>query len=363
MRYSVIIAGGAGTRLWPMSRTSRPKQLLPLVVHGDSRLSLLQVAAARLEGVVPPEGRYVCAAESMRRDILAALPSLADERFLGEPMGRDTVNAVGLTAAVLLRRDPEAVFAVFTADHLIEPQGVFARCIDTGFRLVEADRRRLVTFSIVPTHPATGYGYVERAEPIPGFENAYRAARFVEKPDLETARGYLATGRFGWNSGMFVFSARTVMESLRRFKPDAEAGLSRIAEAWGTPRAKAVLEETYPGLPRISVDFALMEPASRDRELTVCTVPMELSWKDVGSWPSYGETLDPDASGNRSNCPAVHLGSRNVLAVSDDPAHTVATIGLEDVIVVRTADATLVCRGADAERVKEMAGRVGEGLR
>lgn len=362
MRQSVIIAGGSGTRLWPMSRAARPKQLLPLILQDGARLSLLQLAAARLEGVVPPEGRYVCAAESMREAILAAIPTLAPERFLGEPMGRDTVNAVGLAATVLAQRDPEAVFAVFTADHLIEPQGAFARCIDIGFRLVEQDRHRLVTFSIVPTFPATGYGYVERAEPIPGIAGAYRAARFVEKPDRATAEGYLASGRFGWNSGMFVFSARTVLESLRRFKPECAAGLDAIAAEWATSRRAATLARVYPTLPRTSIDFALMEPAAKDPDLAVCTVPMDVRWKDVGSWPSYGETLPPDLQGNRANCPVVHLGSRDVLAVSDDPSHTIATIGLDGVIVVRTRDATLVCRAADAERVKDMAGAAPAGL-
>jgi len=363
MRYSVIIAGGAGTRLWPMSRATRPKQLLPLVLQGDARLSLLQVAAARMEGVVPPQRRYVCAAESMRAEILSALPGMTDDLYLGEPMGRDTLNAVGLAAATLAKRDPDAVFAVLTADHLIEPQDVFARCMDVGFRLVEDERRRLVTFSIVPTHPATGYGYVERGEPVPGFEGAFRAERFVEKPDLERARGYLASGRFGWNSGMFIFSARTVLEALRRFKPESAAGLGEIAEALGSASLRSVLDRIYPTLPRISVDYALMEPAARDPELMVCTVPMDLSWKDVGSWPTYGDTLSADADGNRTNCATLHLDSRGVLAVSDDPSHMIATIGLEEIIVVRTAEATLVCRAKDAERVKEIATRAPERLR
>src|SRR6267142_3885066 len=160
MRHAMIMAGGSGTRLWPMSRKSRPKQLLPFI----GGRSLLEIAASRLEGLVPPQRRLICTNEAFRAAILQALPQFSDEQILGEPVGRDTVNAVGLTAAVLLKADPHAIFAVLTADHLIEPQEEFARKFDLGFRLIEDDPARFVTFSIKPTFPATGYGYVERGE-------------------------------------------------------------------------------------------------------------------------------------------------------------------------------------------------------
>lgn len=360
MRYAMIMAGGAGTRLWPMSRRAKPKQLLPFI-HGRS---LLQIAAERLEGLVPIERRLLCTGEAFRSAIREAMPAFTDEQILGEPMGRDTVNAVGLTAAVLHARDANAVFAVLTADHLIEPQDEFQRCVDIGFRLVEADPSRFVTFSITPTHPATGYGYVERGEPIAGFDGAYRAGRFAEKPDAETARGFLDSGRFNWNSGMFVFSAAKFMEAMKRWLPRNHAGLAAVGEAWGTPARVAVLQSTYPNLDKISVDYGMMEPASREPDfVTVCTVPMRVSWMDVGSWPSYGETLDADEHGNRTNANAVHLDSRNILTVADDPSHTFATIGCENLIIVRTKDATLVCRADQDQRVKDMAGAVQESLR
>lgn len=351
MRNALIMAGGAGTRLWPMSRQERPKQLLPFL----GGRSLLQIAAARLEGVVPPERRLVCAAERYREAIVNSIPSLTNDRYLGEPMGRDTVNAVGFGAAILQKHDPNAVFAVLTADHLIEPQEEFVRRLDLGFRLVEADPSRLVTFAITPTFAATGYGYVEQGDAIPGFEGAYRARRFVEKPDRTTAEQYLAEGGFGWNSGMFVFSAATVMDALSRFKPECHAGLAQIAAAWETPHQREVLERVYPTLPKTSVDYALMEPAARDEELRVCVVPMAVQWMDVGSWPTYGQTLPADADGNRTNTRTAHLNSRNVLAVSDDPDHTIAVIGGSDLIVVRTADVTLVVPASMAERVKDVA--------
>lgn len=346
----MIMAGGAGTRLWPMSRPERPKQLLPLI----GGRCLLELAADRVDGVVPAERRLICTGESYRAAVRAALPAFGDEQILGEPVGRDTVNAVGLTAAVLAERDPDAVFVVLTADHVIEPVNTFRRCLETGFTLVELDDRRFVTFAITPTFPATGYGYVERGDAISGYGGAFRARRFVEKPDRATAESYLATGDFAWNSGMFVFSARGVMEALERHVPESHAGLTEIARAWSGPNRRAVLERVYPMLPNISVDFALMEPVSRDADYAVCVVPMDVTWLDVGSWPSYGETLTPDGSGNRTNGKATHLDSHHVLAVSDDPEHLIATIGCEDLIVVHTRDATLVCPRGMAERVRDL---------
>jgi mannose-1-phosphate guanylyltransferase len=386
MRYAMIMAGGSGTRLWPMSRRDRPKQLLPLIRsagsgEGGRPVSLLQLAAARLEGLVPPERRYICAGESFRQAIKAVLPEFSDDRILGEPQGRDTVNAVGFAAAVLDRIEPAgprgtgAIFAVLTADHVIEPADVFRERMDLGFRLVEADPRRLVTFSIKPTHAATGYGYVERGAPITdvpgsgggGSARAFRVVRFVEKPNAQRAQAYVESGHFGWNSGMFVFSAATFLDCLRRFKPESYEGVMKIGAAWGTARQKAVIEEVYPSLPKISVDYAIMEPAARDDRVSVCTVLMDVNWLDVGSWPSYGETLAADREGNRVGGAgagrALIVQGRGNLVVSDDPSHTVAVLGAEDLVVVHTRDATLVMPRARAEDLKTLHGMVEEGLR
>ena len=359
MRYAMIMAGGAGRRLWPMSRRDRPKQLLPLI---DGQ-SLLDLAVSRVEGVVAPEHRLICTAEAHRDSIRGALPDFPDKQILGEPVGRDTVNAVGLTAAVLAKRDPEALFVVLTADHIIEPLDEFRRRLLLGFDLVEDDRNRFVTFSIMPTRPATAYGYVERGEPIPGFPGAYIAKRFVEKPDAKTAQWYVDSGTFGWNSGMFVFAAERFMAALERFKPRSHEGLTAIAEAWDTPRQRSVLDEVYPTLPKTSVDYAVMEPAASAKEIAVCTVAMGVWWMDVGSWNTYGEVLVEGPHGNRTNARTANLDSRGVLAVSDDPKHTIATIGCHDLIIVHTRDVTLVCPQSEAERVKDLAESVDESLR
>lgn len=350
----MIMAGGSGTRLWPMSRKAMPKQLLPLI--GDR--SLLQIAVDRLDGLVPPEHRLICTVETHRAVIRNAMPQILDEQILGEPVGRDTVNAVGFTAAVLLQRDPEAVFAVLTADHLIEPQAEFLRKFDLGFRLVEEDPSRFVTFSIKPAFPATGYGYVEQGQPIQGFEGAFKAGRFVEKPDLETAQSYLASGKFNWNSGMFIFSAAAFMDALKQYVPENYQELMRIGKQWGTAEGNKLIKEVYPTLKKISVDFAVMEPASRNAKFTICTIPMNVSWMDVGSWTSYGETLQPDMNGNRGNAATTHSGSKNVLSLTADAKHTIATIDCEDLIIVHTPDATLVCSRASAEKIKDLVARI-----
>ena len=355
----MIMAGGAGTRLWPMSRRRQPKQLIPFI---DGQC-LLEVAANRLDGVVPAARRLICTGEAFREPILEQLPAFTDDQLLGEPEGRDTVNAIGLTAAVLHQRDPEAIFAVLTADHLIEPQDRFRKALQAGFGLVKEDPGRLVTFGITPTYAATGYGYVELGDEVDGFDGARQTVQFVEKPDEPTAEGYLQAGNFLWNSGMFVFSAAGFMDALQCYLPESADGLSIIAQAWQGPDRMSTLERIYPTLPKISVDYAIMEPGSRDDQRPVCTVPMDIQWLDVGSWTSYGETLAPDANGCRSNIEAVNLDSNRVLAVSEDPDHIIATVGCQDLVIIHTDRVTMICPSSEAQRVKDLATSVDESLR
>ncbi len=349
MRHAMIMAGGSGTRLWPMSRGETPKQLIGLF-EGKS---LIEIAFERLDGVVDEKARWICAGQQHSDIILEKLP-LQDTQCIAEPMGRDTLNAVGLTATVLHKEDPDAIFAVLTADHIIRPQETFATCLNIGYSLVEQDVSRFVTFGITPTHPATGYGYLELGDPIE--DDAYACKRFVEKPDVETAERYVSSGTFAWNSGMFIFHAGTFLEALGRHQPESSDGLQTIGEAWGTSSQQEVLEKVYPTLPKISVDYGMMEPASKDDSISIITVPMDVEWLDVGSWPSYGGTLQSDDNGNRSDTKTVHLDSKNVLCVSDDPTHTIATIGCEDLVVVHTKEITLVFPSSQAQRVKEIHG-------
>jgi mannose-1-phosphate guanylyltransferase len=380
----MIMAGGAGTRLWPMSRKDRPKQLIRFIQRdgkgvGKEPTCLLAVAARRLEGLIPLGNRYICTAEAYRDIVSEELPGYKDDQIVGEPEGRDTLNAIGLMAAILEKEDPKAIFAVLTADHIIEPDSVFKERMDLGFRLVEDDPRRLVTFSIKPTYAATGFGYVERGSGIRGVEGAeklaYHVARFVEKPDKPRAEAYFRSGEFSWNSGMFVWKAATFLEAVKKYKPESYEGLMQLREAWGKRGFKSAMEKIYPTLPKISVDYAVMEPAAKDAQkddgkdkknrLSVCTVQMDVKWLDVGSWPSYAETLDADKEGNR------HAGMgasvltlcKGTTVVNAEKGHTIAVLGGEDLIVVHTKDATLIMPKAKAEELKKLHGLVDERLK
>jgi mannose-1-phosphate guanylyltransferase len=355
MRYAVIMAGGAGTRLWPMSRSGKPKQLLKLIAREGQTMSLLQLAAYRLRGVVDPQNIYICAGASHEKQVMEDLPLLPASQFLGEPMGRDTANAVGYSAAVLHKRDPEATFAVLTSDHIIEPIDVFQAALKKAFDVVEKHPEFLLTFGITPTFAATSYGYVQRGEEFGDFPGVYRVKTFKEKPKEELAKQYFADPAYAWNAGMFIWKARTILEQLKQHFPAAYEGHQKIAAAWDTPQRQAVLNEVYPKLPKAPIDIAVMEKAPH-----VGTIPLGLKWMDVGSWPSYGETLAEDGAGNRTGGGAVaqHIDSKNVLAVSEETGHLIATINCQDLIVVHTPKATLVCPAKDAERIKAMVAEV-----
>ncbi len=340
-----------------MSRDSQPKQLLPFV----GGRSLLQMAFDRLDGLIPSANRYVCAGRQHAAAARAALPGLPRGHFLGEPTGRDTLNAIGFGTTVIARHDPDAVIAVFTADHVIEPTDRFQQIVDRGFQLAERQPNTLVTFGIAPTTPATSFGYLQLGAPIG--ETARVVELFTEKPDADKACAYLEAGaeRYLWNSGMFVWRASTLLDCIRRYQPETAAGLTRIGQAWGTRERDAVLDEVFPTLKKVSVDYAVMEPASRDPAIRVAAVPMPLKWLDVGSWPMFAEICPKDDQGNALGAErALLLETKGSLVASSDPRHLVAAVGCEDLIIIHTPDATLVCRKDCAEAIKEAHRLVGE---
>lgn len=349
MRHAVIMAGGAGTRLWPLSRADRPKQLLKL----GGRSSLLRQSYERLATLLPPEAIYVITGRDHLALVAQELPELPAANLFGEPVGRDTANAVGMAAAILQQRDPQAVMGVFTADHVITPIDSFAAAVAAAFDLADRHADALVTMGIRPTRPETGYGYVKRGLRVA--DGVFEVERFTEKPDAERARRYVDSGGYYWNSGMFTWRVDTVLGQLAEHLPQSHAGLCQIAAAWDTHERDARLEAIYPGLEKISIDYAVMERAPR-----VLVVEMSCDWVDVGSWTALEAVMDADGDGNvLAARRAVNLASRgNVLVSQDD--HLIATLGVEDLVIVHAPDATLICSKGYAQDLKKLVAKVHE---
>jgi mannose-1-phosphate guanylyltransferase len=360
MQYAVIMAGGAGTRLWPLSRLQKPKQLLN-VIRGKS---LLRLSYDRLRGILPADRIYICTNASYADAVKQAIPELPSENLLGEPAGRDTANAVGFACAVIRQRDRDAVTAFTTADHVIEPVERFQASIRAAFEVVASKPNSLVTFGIVPTYGHTGLGYVQKGEnlPISTTPPSFRVQAFKEKPDKQTADRYVESGRYYWNSGMFVWKCETVLNELATFLPECAKGYDRIAAAWNTPDREKVLHEVYPTLTKISIDYALMEKAGRGpSKAEVAVVEMPVQWLDVGSFPTLAETLETDEHNNSTSASLVELlDSDDNVVISDDPDHLITMIGVSDMVIVHTRDATLVCQKDDSQKIKDMVAKLKE---
>ncbi|HOW70971.1 MAG TPA: mannose-1-phosphate guanylyltransferase [Phycisphaerae bacterium] len=343
MWHAVIMAGGSGTRLWPLSRPARPKQLLRLF-KGES---LLRRSFDRLAGLLPPERIHVIANGDYAAVMRAELPELPAENFMAEPCARDTANAVGLAAHLLAAKDPAGTMGIFTADHIIEPVDLFRETVRRGFETADHHPDALVTFGVVPRSAHTGYGYVRRGRQIAA--GVHEVLQFKEKPDRATAEAYLASGEYYWNSGMFAWRIATVIEQIRRWQPATHEGLRDVVAQFRQPGIAAAIRERFGTLPRISVDYAILEKADR-----VLAVEMNCRWLDVGSWTALAEVFEPDATGNTVAAPNVRtLDARDNIFVSEG-GHLIAAIGVRDLMVVHADDATLICRREDAQRIKEM---------
>ena len=336
--YAVIMAGGSGTRFWPLSRAARPKQLLPL----GSDVSLLRATRDRIADVVPAEHTLIVTSQALAPAIRAELPELPAQNVLAEPVGRNTAPCVGWAASVVARREPEAVLAVLPADHHIADSSGFQRVFS---RAVEAARSGdMVTVGIRPTRPETGYGYVELGEELaPGVQ---RARRFVEKPDELRARQFLASGRFLWNSGMFFFRADELLGMVRLHLPGLGDALRQYDQAAERGEELELVGRTYAELPDISIDHGVMEKASR-----VAVVPGDFGWSDVGSWTSAWELAARDDDDNALFGEVVAVETRGSY-VRAPAGKTVAVVGLEDIVVVDTPDALLVMPRSRAQDVR-----------
>jgi len=350
MRYVLIMAGGSGKRLWPLSRQDMPKQLLR-VVGGKS---LLRIAYERLDGIVSADHVLVCTGADYADIVATELPELTPANILGEPEGRDSLNAVAWPAAVVAARDPDAVIAVVTSDHLMHPVSAFQSALLEAFEVAESGEEFLVTFGVVPTAPHTGYGYLRRGEILPHHPDVFSVIEFKEKPDRATAEEYLASGEYWWNSGMFVWRARTFLDQLEALQPKTHAAVLELAAA------PYRLAEIYPELLKISVDYAVMEPVSRgEGSAQVVAVRLPITWHDVGGFAALGEQLPRDERGNAIHGVSVLVDARDNLVINNaEDGRVVAVVGLTDTVIVQTPQITLVCPITEAERIKELVAEV-----
>nr|WP_323132289.1 mannose-1-phosphate guanylyltransferase [Kineococcus indalonis] len=355
--HAVVPAGGAGTRLWPLSRSHRPKFLLDLTGRGRT---LLQSTWDRLLPLTEAERTLVVTGRAHADAVAAQLPKLPPENILREPCQRDSAAAIGLAAAVLVRRDPDAVLGSFAADHNISGRDDFESSVEEA--VVTARRGFVVTIGIAPSHPATGFGYIRLGKRLrlQGAPNARRVLQFKEKPDARTASAYLSTGDYRWNGGMFVARADVLLELLAENVPALHAGLQRIADAWETPQRDAVLAEQWPALPSIAIDHAVAEPAAEAGRVAV--VPATFGWDDVGDFSSLAELLPAEVDEPRVLGDAALVITEQVAGGLVVPANdrVVALLGVDDLVVVDTPDALLVTTRARAQEVKKLVERAKE---
>lgn len=344
--YAVIMAGGEGSRLWPLSRQARPKQMVRL---GSDR-SLFQIAVDRLSAIIPPERTFVVTVATQAEALQQQSPAIPKENYLLEPMPRGTASVVGLASVAVRCRDPKAVMATVTADHLIADEEYFHQLLVQGYSLAEDGY--LVTLGIRPTYPATGYGYIQRGQAVTGYDFlAYQVKRFKEKPDEPTARQFMLAGDHDWNSGMFVWRVDRIMDEFQQHMPELSGKLDQIAQNWGTSAQPETLGSLWPTIKPQTIDYGIMEKAAR-----VVVIPaMDLGWNDVGTWESLYEVFSPDASGNiLLDVEHIGIDTTNSLIVSDHTGRLIVTLGVEDLVVVDTQDAVLVCSRNHAQKVKEV---------
>ena len=337
------MAGGSGTRFWPASRRAKPKQLLSLA----GTRSMLQSTCDRLSNITTAERTFVVTSMELVQPILEQLPELPSGNVVGEPSRRDTAPCVGLAAVLVRAIDPDAVMLVCPSDHVIEQHDRFSESIHRAEAILKERPNALVTFGIRPTYPAESFGYIQQGEMVEGHD-AHEVMRFREKPDAATAREYVDAGTFLWNSGIFVWRAQTILDALEQHEPEMYARLQTIAAAIGSEDYEAILQREFLAMAGKSIDYAVLE---RHQEVIVIAAPFD--WDDVGSWQAVSRLHPHDDDGNAAVGSHISIDSENCI-IHASSGHTIVTIDTHDLIVVQTADATLVAPRTSEERVREV---------
>lgn len=341
-KTALIMAGGRGERFWPRSRADLPKQFLSLT--GDGK-TMIQLTVERILPLVDMEDVFIATNEHYRSLIRQQLPQLPEENILCEPVGRNTAPCIGLGAEHIAKKYGDALMMVLPSDHLIKLEDVFRQTLTDACAVAEQGEN-LVTLGITPTYPETGYGYI-KFDKNGACGKAFSVERFVEKPDLGTAKEYLASGQYLWNSGMFIWKVSSILNNIQRFLPAMYDGLETIGRAIGTDREEAVLKGTFGGLESVSVDYGIMEKAEN-----IYTLAGNFGWDDVGSWLAVERIQPVNECGNAVTGNVVSVNTRNCIIQGTDKL--IATVGLEDMIVVDTEDALLICRKENAGEIKKV---------
>lgn len=348
--HALIMAGGGGTRFWPRSRQSHPKQFLRF----RAERTLLQETVERLCAQIPPERTWIItAAAHCQQAVEQVAEWLSADQVIGEPSGRDTAACVGLGAALVSRQNPQAALLVVPADHIIEPVQEFRRVVHAAVQFLRDYPDRLITFGIWPTYPATGYGYIRRGKPVGTRQEVFAShvREFREKPDFPTAERFLASGEYFWNSGIFLWRVETILDELAQRRPALHTAVREIAAAWDSPQRDAVFQTLYSHLERISIDYAVMQDAGQAGRVLVVHAPFQ--WDDVGSWLALERHNPQDANGNTVQ--GLHCGvdtSRCVIV--SDAGHLIATLGVHDLVIVQCGEATLVTTRQSEANVKKL---------
>ena len=349
MDYAVIMAGGIGKRLWPLSRKKRPKQVLKLL---DGK-TLLQHCFERLSPIFDRRNIIILTNAGYADLVRENLTGLPFNNVIAEPTVRDTTGAIGLAATVLTRYDPDATMAVVTADQLIEPAEVLQQALKDALVFVNNNPDNMITFGIQPTFPSTQLGYIKctATQKCPECKNTiYSVDAFKEKPDEKTAKEYLNTGQYFWNSGMFVWKAKTILANLEKFLPESTVPLRKIRAGWDSPNQQHALKEWFPKLPKISIDYAVMEKAEH-----VYAIKLDCRWLDIGSFAALADIISSDKDNNIVVADSSQLlNCKDSVIVTEDKGHLIAAIGLENIVVAHSPDATLVCPIDQTQRLKEL---------